>query len=187
MRRKGLFVKLQPIETAPTDGTYILLFGPSGYIGTPLRCEVCRHNDKLRPHQPWVNHAGDSFTDGGESPTHWAPLPKVGESSPDDTAMLEEAAKRIALALRCKIHRIEDGDGLNGKLHYKNAEWLESVTKSDVPLILRELRHTTWKQAPHEVLKGSFPVVLYFATEEHREEFIGVATAAMPTANALKL
>lgn len=180
-------MKLQPIETAPKDGSYILLFGPSGYIGTPLRCEVCRHNAKLRPRQPWVNHAGDSFTDGGEAPTHWAPLPKLGESQSDDAAMLEEAAKRIALALRCKIHNIEDNDGPSGRLEPNNAAWLDAITKTDVPEILRELRHTTWKQAPHEVLKGSFPVVLYFNSESDREEFTSVALAAMPSAKAFNL
>lgn len=71
--------ELRPIETAPKDGTYILLFGPSGYVTTPLRCEVCRYDAEFRPLQPWVNHANDSFTDGGGAPTHWLPLPGVPE------------------------------------------------------------------------------------------------------------
>ena len=65
----------RPIETAPLDGTYVILFGPSGYIGTPLRCEVCKYDAEFRPHNPWINHAGDAFTDGGEPATHWMPLP----------------------------------------------------------------------------------------------------------------
>lgn len=69
--------KLQPIETAPKDGTYILLFGPSGYTTTPLRCQVCRYYPEYRPLQPWVNHANDSFLDGGSAPTHWMPLPSI--------------------------------------------------------------------------------------------------------------
>lgn len=77
-------MKLKPIETAPKDGSYILLFGPSGYIGTPLRCEVCHYDPEYKPLQPWVNHACNAFTDSGEAPTHWAPLPTLGESSSDD-------------------------------------------------------------------------------------------------------
>ncbi len=64
-----------PIETAPRDRTYILLAGPSGYGTTPLRVEVCRYDADFRPLQPWVNHANDSFLDGGDAPTHWMPLP----------------------------------------------------------------------------------------------------------------
>lgn len=65
----------QPIETAPKDGTWLLLAGPSGYISTPLRVEVCHYDAEFRPLQPWVNHAGDSFLDGGNAPTAWMPLP----------------------------------------------------------------------------------------------------------------
>lgn len=64
------------LETAPRDGTYILLAGPSGYTTTPMRVEVCRYAEH-RPWQPWVNHANDSFLDGGEEPTHWRPLPSL--------------------------------------------------------------------------------------------------------------
>ena len=67
-------MKWQPIETAPKDGTYILLAGPSGYYTTPLRVSVCRYAPVFRPRQPWVDHADDSFTDGGDAPTHWMPL-----------------------------------------------------------------------------------------------------------------
>lgn len=68
---------LQPISTAPRDGTYILLFGPSGMTTTPLRCEVCKYDADYRPRQPWVNHDNNSFLDGGEAPTHWLPLPEL--------------------------------------------------------------------------------------------------------------
>lgn len=71
---------LNPIETAPKDGTYILLFGPSGYITTPLRCEVCRFDAEYRPLQPWVTYANDSFMDSGEAPTHWMPLPRIKDN-----------------------------------------------------------------------------------------------------------
>lgn len=64
------------IGTAPRNKTYILLAGPSGYTGTPLRVEVCKYDADLRPRQPWVTYSGDSFLDSGGPPTHWMPLPK---------------------------------------------------------------------------------------------------------------
>jgi hypothetical protein len=72
-------MELQPIETAPKDGTYILLFGDSGYTTTPLRAHVGHYDDKFRPRQPWVTHSDDSFLDDGTAPKWWAPLPE----SPD--------------------------------------------------------------------------------------------------------
>lgn len=69
--------KLLPIETAPKDGTYILLFGPSGYTTTPLRCEVGHWDIEYRPLNPWQTHSNDAFTDGGTEPTHWMPLPRM--------------------------------------------------------------------------------------------------------------
>ncbi len=65
----------RPIKTAPRDGTWIILAGPSGYCSTSLRAEICHYDAEFRPRQPWVNHSGDSFLDGGEEPTHWLPLP----------------------------------------------------------------------------------------------------------------
>jgi hypothetical protein len=52
---------------------------------------------------------------------------------------------------------------------------------------LRELRHETWKQPPHETLKGTFPVVLYLATEADRLEVIEAFKQAKPNAKAYKL
>ena len=69
-------MKLKPISTAPRDGTYILLFGDSGYTTTPLRCEVGHYDPEYRSHNPWQTHSDDAFTDGGELPTHWLPLPE---------------------------------------------------------------------------------------------------------------
>lgn len=65
---------LQPIETAPRDGTFVLVAGPSGYIDTPLRFAACRYAPGYA--DPWRDHAGDGFEDGGPAPTHWMPLPK---------------------------------------------------------------------------------------------------------------
>lgn len=69
-------MKWQPISTAPKD-RFIILAGPSGYCSTPLRAEICRYDPEYRPRQPWVNHAGNSFLDGGEGPKYWLPLPKL--------------------------------------------------------------------------------------------------------------
>lgn len=68
---------LNPIETAPKDGRFILLFGPSGYMTTPLRCEIARWYPEYRPHNPWQTHSNDAFTDGGGEPTHWMELPEL--------------------------------------------------------------------------------------------------------------
>lgn len=64
------------IETAPKDGTYIILFGHSGYTTTPYRAEICHYDPEYRPLQPWVNHSNDSFLDGGDAPIGWLPLPE---------------------------------------------------------------------------------------------------------------
>lgn len=68
---------LRPIETAPRDGTWILLFGPSGYTTTPLRAAVGHYDPEYRPLNPWQPHSNDAFTDGGKPPTHWMPLPEM--------------------------------------------------------------------------------------------------------------
>ena len=72
---------LQPMETAPRDGTYVILFGRSGYITTPWRCEVCHYDAEYRPRQPWVTYNGDSFRDSGLEPIGWLPLP-TGKVTP---------------------------------------------------------------------------------------------------------
>ena len=68
---------LKPIETAPKDGSYILLFGDSGYTTTPLRCSVCRYDSSYRPLQPWVTYSNDSFLDSGDPPIYWCEIPKI--------------------------------------------------------------------------------------------------------------
>lgn len=69
--------KWQPIETAPKDGTYILLAGLSGYTTTPLRASVGHFDPDYRPLNPWQDHANNAFTDGGSLPTLWMPLPEL--------------------------------------------------------------------------------------------------------------
>lgn len=67
---------LQPIETAPKDGRFILLAAPSGYVTTPFRFAAARWYPEYRPLSPWQTHSNDSFLDDGEPPTHWMPLPE---------------------------------------------------------------------------------------------------------------
>lgn len=68
---------VQPISTAPKDGTFIIVFGPSGYTSVPIRCEVCRWEGERRSAN-WRTYGGDAFTDSGEEPTHWMPIPRTG-------------------------------------------------------------------------------------------------------------
>jgi len=71
-REREMNNQLRPIETAPKDGTFILLFGDSGFMCTPLRCAVGRWSQYK---QRWNVHTGDAFEDDGDEPTHWMPLP----------------------------------------------------------------------------------------------------------------
>lgn len=69
-------VYMNPMSTAPLDGTYIILFGNSGYSTTPYRCAVCRYDPRYRPLDSWVTHSNDLFSDGGGSPIGWIEIPK---------------------------------------------------------------------------------------------------------------
>lgn len=71
----GTGITLNPIKTAPRDGSYIVLYGPSGYRGVPLRSHVGCFKPEYRNY--WVTHSGDAFTDDGSEPTHWHPLPEI--------------------------------------------------------------------------------------------------------------
>jgi hypothetical protein len=59
----------KPIETAPKDGTFILLLCDSGFTTTPYRVVVGRWLKGYRDY--WIDHANDAVTDGGPGPTHW--------------------------------------------------------------------------------------------------------------------
>ena len=62
--------KLNPINTAPRDGTYIELYAPSGYIGVKMRSSIGYWGEK-----GWRTHSNDWFTEGGADATHWLPCP----------------------------------------------------------------------------------------------------------------
>jgi hypothetical protein len=73
---------MNPMKTAPRDGSYVMLFIKSGYSGTPLRVEVAQYTPRYRPKQPWVNHAGDSIYDAGGNANDvvgWLPVPEYRE------------------------------------------------------------------------------------------------------------
>ena len=65
----------QPIETAPTDGSAIILGSPHGaWIGEWMPVYVSGY----RPENPWfslmLNH--DHMAKKNYTPTHWMPLPE---------------------------------------------------------------------------------------------------------------
>lgn len=66
---------IHPLSTAPTDGTYILLFGSSRYTNTPLRCCVAKYAGKYDTTHPWRTYSNNSFMDDGDHPIGWLPLP----------------------------------------------------------------------------------------------------------------
>jgi hypothetical protein len=72
-------IQLRPIETAPMNGTYIVIYGPSGYTGTPLHSSVGKFDPEYRPY--WVTHSGDAFSDCGGEATYWHPLPVIPKTS----------------------------------------------------------------------------------------------------------
>ncbi len=107
-----------PIKTAPRDGRFILLAGPSGYTSTNLRVQACRYTEGYR--SPWRTFSNDAFTDDGPEPTHWLPLP-----TDDDTDLLtylgfkpseqdvikafateEEATVRVLLARALRFYHL---------------------------------------------------------------------------------
>jgi len=75
----------QPLATAPRDGTFVELRGPSGYGVHPHRVMLARY-ERDREYEPavatyncpkdehcWRTVAGDRCTDDGDMPTEWRP------------------------------------------------------------------------------------------------------------------
>lgn len=80
-------MNLLPIETAPKDGTWILLFGPSGCVSYPLRCCVGHWDPDRKSSPTWRTHNHDPFSYFSETaPTHWCPIPSI----PQDVVLPEK-------------------------------------------------------------------------------------------------
>lgn len=65
----------QPIETAPKNGSWVLLRAPSGYTGRPYMVAVAHYEKDREPHTPWQMSETGTFEEYGCTPTHWMPLP----------------------------------------------------------------------------------------------------------------
>ncbi|MDX4957877.1 DUF551 domain-containing protein [Delftia acidovorans] len=81
----------QPIETAPKDGSLILLGAPNGvWVGKHLPA----YTSGFAPKNPWssmlLNH--DHMAERYTRPTHWMPLP----AAPGAEAPLDPAGEREA-------------------------------------------------------------------------------------------
>lgn len=87
-------MNLLPIETAPKDGTWILLFGPSGYEDPEFRCVVGSWYEPVkmlvatRPY--WQTHNGSVFEYENCHATHWCPIPSV----PQDVVLPEKTVAK---------------------------------------------------------------------------------------------
>lgn len=71
----------RPIETAPrsaglTKNRYVLVRGPSGYVGTKHFVVLAYHDDQYRPRDPWRLIDNSALSDFGWVPEEWAEVPK---------------------------------------------------------------------------------------------------------------
>jgi hypothetical protein len=67
---------LRPMASAPKDGTFIYLYGGSGYVTFPFRVVIGRWVKAYRDY--WIDIEGDNFSDAGDArdPLFWSPIPK---------------------------------------------------------------------------------------------------------------
>jgi hypothetical protein len=91
-------MKWQPIETAPTDGTRILLRGRNGRIADGHYGQPDGFANPKRFVWPYIN----------ATPTHWAPLALIA-ASPCMYALLEKRADQGDEEARNLIRRISNG------------------------------------------------------------------------------
>lgn len=71
-------MKWRPIETAPIDGTFILVYPP---LYTKKTCSIARYDDdkyckKPRPFWRRDDDFGRVTCSREKPPTHWMPLPE---------------------------------------------------------------------------------------------------------------
>jgi hypothetical protein len=119
--------KWLPIETAPMDGTSIMLYSPARtYEGKPVPPRVTQgaftewEDTVSEYHQTTGEYLGQSVQDGGASwvswdggfleelpPTHWMPLPPAPAASP----LVDEAKQIVAGEVEAKpmMELTEDG------------------------------------------------------------------------------
>lgn len=113
--------KWKPIHTAPLNGKFYELRGPSGYMGTPYRIIIARYeSSRERPpfdnpaykfdEHAWRDITGDHLTDAGPFPTHWRILTTEFEPSVGDAAEIGQRAAHY-------------GDGIQPWDHIKAAGW----------------------------------------------------------------
>ena len=71
-----VIMEWQPIETAPKDGTRIMVWPPT-WIGTAscARWNEDRHAKNPRPYWSRIDDHGRITISREKQPTHWAPLP----------------------------------------------------------------------------------------------------------------
>lgn len=71
----------QPIETAPRDGTDVLLFLPKlqtgVWVGRFVDSEDFQYGKSVRKRQYWSIGVSLTFLSGDDAkPTHWMPIPE---------------------------------------------------------------------------------------------------------------
>lgn len=81
----------QPIETAPRDGTWVLVFHPGHQHG-----HVCSW-DKIR--RSWRLLGGCIFSGAGDEPTHWMPLPGPPPPPKTDEERAVELLREIVVVI----------------------------------------------------------------------------------------
>lgn len=86
-----------PIESAPRDGTEVLLFIPGAtrkiHKGYFIDSEDFQYGKSVRKRQCWSIGFQLSFHADPE-PTLWQPLPELPENTEDDAAILDEIDRR---------------------------------------------------------------------------------------------
>jgi hypothetical protein len=73
----------QPIESAPKDGTLILVTGRFGANQRPTPCDAWQRAPRIawfEMHRTWLGFPSSKALDG--EPTHWMPLPEPPNPSP---------------------------------------------------------------------------------------------------------
>jgi hypothetical protein len=70
----------QPIETAPKDGTQVLLLLKNGtrvYLGWFVDSEDFQYGKSVRRRQSWTIDSWFSLGRGDPEPMHWMPIPEI--------------------------------------------------------------------------------------------------------------